>query len=169
MAEALAINGSCAIRPPEVPEGSQCVLTDWGPNGYPAHWVYTKPEPKEEEEKPDPSCPTCKVSIKRKTSLGPLYATQTTPLDGSSPSYGVGIQSNPGFGPSAPQMCTTFGESPGITSTVSGSAFGSSIASQQSFGSPFDDAAHSSQICVPMTGTTPSYSPGVSLGIGGLK
>jgi hypothetical protein len=173
MAETLAIDGSCAIRPPDVPEGSQCVLTDWGANSYPAHWVYTKPEEpqtKPEEEKPKDSCPAgCKgkVQVKRKTSYGPLYTTSTTNLDGSGTTYGAGIQSNLSVGPSAPQMCTTFGESPGVTSTVSGSLFGGSVQNSQSFGDPFSDAANSTQICVP-TATPSGASPGVSVGIGGI-
>jgi hypothetical protein len=174
MAEAPAIGGSCAIRPAGVPEGSQCVLADWGPNGYPAHWVYTPPEvpqTDDQQQQDDKPCETCgpKTSIKRKTSYGPLYSTTTTPTDGSAPTYGFGVQSTPGLGPSSPQMCTTYGDSPGVTSTVSGSAFGGSVASRQSFSAPFSDSAHSFETCVPVAGSPPSFSPGVSVGIGGIK
>jgi hypothetical protein len=56
-----------------------------------------------------------------------------------------------------------------LTSTVSGSAFGTSYVDQQSLGAPLDDAAHSSQVCVPVASSPPSFSPSVSLGVGGIK
>jgi hypothetical protein len=142
------------------------------PMDLPAY--YNPPRPPVAAQKPadeDKGCPACKatVSVKRKTSYGPLYTTQSVPVDGSQASYGFGVQSNPSFGVSSPQLCTTYGESPGVASTVSGSAFGGSLASQQSFAAPLTDAAHSFQVCAPVSGSPPSFSPGVSIGVSGIK
>jgi len=174
MAEVPAIDNSCAVRPDGVPEGSQCVLADWGPSGYPAHWAFTLPEVPQTDDQNDPpkddSCTSCvTMSTKQKTSYGPFYTTKTQPLDGGPASYGLGFQSSSSKGLSDPQICTTYGDSPGITSTVSGSAFGSSVASRQSLSAPFDDSAHSFETCVPLAGSPPSFSPGVSVGIGGIR
>jgi hypothetical protein len=129
-----------------------------------------RPDP--EPPQGDGPCGTCgpTVTVKQKTSYGPFYTTRTTPIDGGPPSYGFGFQSTPSFGTSVPQMCTSYGNSPGITSTVSASGFGSSVASRQSFANPFSDSAHSFETCAPAGGATaPSFRPGLSVGIGGIK
>jgi hypothetical protein len=140
---------------------------------------YFIPPPGSTPPPPPSPCDTCaeaekaakdkkKTTLKKKVSYGPFYTTVSTPMGGTGSSYGFGIQSTPSYGVSQ-SLCTTWGDSPGVTSTVSGSAYGVSYVDTQSLNAPFSDAAHSSQICVPVSGSTPTFSPGVSLGVGGIK
>jgi hypothetical protein len=134
------------------------------------YWIAGKqdlPDPPGSQTPAD-GCPTCKgkTQIKTKKSFGPLYTTSTTNLDGSGTSYGFGVQSALSSGPPATSLCTQYGDTGGISSTVGGSLLGNSAQSAQGLASPFSDSANATQICTPIT---PSLSTGVSLGFGGFK
>lgn len=159
--------------PPGLPPDSQYIPGIYNTDGTynEPHWLVGK-----QSTDSDDGCATCNGKkksdpskgtdqIKTKTSYGDFYTSTTTNLDGSGTSYGFGVQSTPSMGTTT-SFCTQYGSTDGISSTVSGSAFGQSYSSAQGLANPLSDSANAQQVC---TSLTPSSSVGVSLGIGGIK